>query len=157
MPKFNEIANCFNQKHFNETMKTLFEKHSDYLLSEITDLLYFEGISGNGTFLKTDKSESGKYYSNRTIVIKKEKGQPTDRVTLKDTGKFYKSYRFTPTLFGFEISANIKKENGTIFRNFKNQFGSYQKFYNAVTSIRWFELKKILDNKILPEFKEKIL
>lgn len=29
-------------------------------------------------------------YTDRTVAIKKTKGQPTDRVTLKDTGAFYK-------------------------------------------------------------------
>lgn len=29
-------------------------------------------------------------YAARTITIKKRKGQPTDRVTLRDTGAFYK-------------------------------------------------------------------
>ena len=29
-------------------------------------------------------------YTPRTVAIKKKKGQPTDRVTLKDTGDFYK-------------------------------------------------------------------
>lgn len=32
-------------------------------------------------------------YAAKTVAIKKRKGQPTDRVTLKDTGAFYRGIR----------------------------------------------------------------
>lgn len=32
------------------------------------------------------------HYSANTVAIKKRKGQPYDRVTLKDTGDFYRGY-----------------------------------------------------------------
>ncbi len=43
--------------------------------------------------LRADGSEITPSYSPLTIAIKEEKGQPTDRVTLKDTGDYYKAIR----------------------------------------------------------------
>lgn len=43
----------------------------------------FQGVNNKGKLIEPK-------YSKRTIAIKKKKGQPTDRVTLKDTGDFYK-------------------------------------------------------------------
>lgn len=40
--------------------------------------------------LRSDETEITPDYTDLTIQIKEEKGQPTDRVTLKDTGAFYK-------------------------------------------------------------------
>lgn len=44
----------------------------------------FQGRTSKGTQIKPK-------YRPRTIQIKKKKGQPTDRVTLKDTGDFHKA------------------------------------------------------------------
>ena len=41
--------------------------------------------------LRADDTEIEPAYKPFTIAIKKEKGQPTDRVTLKDTGEFHRS------------------------------------------------------------------
>lgn len=48
------------------------------------DQLYNQGIDANGNALPA--------YSATTVAIKRAKGQPTDRTTLKDTGEFYKSF-----------------------------------------------------------------
>lgn len=42
-------------------------------------------------------------YSRRTIQRKKKKGQPYDRVTLRDTGRFHKSLRVHYTADGFYV------------------------------------------------------
>lgn len=42
-------------------------------------------------------------YSKRTIQRKKKKGQPYDRVTLRDTGRFHKSLRVHYTADGFYV------------------------------------------------------
>ncbi len=39
--------------------------------------------------VKRDGNEIEPPYANLTVAIKQQKGQPTDRVTLKDTGAFY--------------------------------------------------------------------
>lgn len=40
---------------------------------------------------RSDGSEITPTYSDLTIILKEEKGQPSDRVTLKDTGDFWDS------------------------------------------------------------------
>ena len=58
----------------------------------------FSGIQSDG---KEIQRIGAKYkgYSPRTIAIKEKKGQPTDRVTLKDKGDFY-----------FEVFADARAE-----------------------------------------------
>lgn len=51
--------------------------------------LFDKGVDSKGRLL----DEIGGGYSPYTIELKKAKGQPTDRVTLKDTGDFYRSFK----------------------------------------------------------------
>jgi len=53
-----------------------------------TKQLYEQGEDSLGRSLET----IGGGYSPYTIEIKNRKGQPTDRVTLKDSGDFYQSF-----------------------------------------------------------------
>lgn len=61
------------EEAFNDTAREFVDKQRDQL---------FSGINAEG-----DQITPG--YSPRTVAIKKKKGQPTDRVTLRDTGEFY--------------------------------------------------------------------
>ena len=54
------------------------------------DQLYEKGIGSDG--IRLDEKR-GAGYSQLTIYLKNRKGQPTDRITLKDTGDFYRSFR----------------------------------------------------------------
>ena len=54
-----------------------------------TDQLFLKGEDSLGRKLE----DIGGGYSFYTISVKLEKGQPTDRVTLKDTGDFHGSFR----------------------------------------------------------------
>ena len=56
--------------------------NSKFILDENRSQL-FDGLDKEG---KEIVNEQGGKYSPTTIIIKKEKGQPTDRVTLRDTG-----------------------------------------------------------------------
>ena len=62
------------EEAFNETAKNFTDLQRDQL---------FSGINAEGDQITPE-------YSPRTIAIKKKKGQPTDRVTLKDKEDFYK-------------------------------------------------------------------
>lgn len=50
-------------------------------------------------------------YSPFTIQIKQAKGQPTNRVTLFDTGDFYASFKIIPEKGGFIIDSNPEKDD----------------------------------------------
>lgn len=54
---------------------------------QTSQLIY--GVNSKGQQL----DEVGGEYSPYTVMIKKEKGQITDHVTLKDTGRFYRSFK----------------------------------------------------------------
>lgn len=59
----------------------------DFILNMNKEQL-FAGENSLGVSLES----IGGGYSAFTIEVKKKKGQPTDRVTLKDTGEYYDSY-----------------------------------------------------------------
>jgi len=65
------------------------------------DQLYEKGIYRDGEKLDG--------YSPFTIHIKKQKGQPTNRTTLRDTGEFHESFYIEYTGDGFEIKASDPK------------------------------------------------
>lgn len=71
-----------------------------------TSQLFIKGEDSTGKEL----SKIGGSYSPFTIEEKKKKGQPTDRVTLKDTGDFYMSFEVIPFKGGFIIDANTIKD-----------------------------------------------
>lgn len=57
-------------------------------------------------------------YSPFTVEEKKKKGQPTNRITLKDTGEFYSSFNVVPYRGGFTIKANPIKEDSNLYDDF---------------------------------------
>ena len=83
------------------------------------DQLFDEGIDSLGDSLGE--------YSISTIegtssyLGKKAKGQPTDRITLKDTGKFYKTFKIEVKNDSFFINANPIKEDNNLFDDFGNE------------------------------------
>jgi hypothetical protein len=77
------------------------------------DQLFKDGIDKKGKKLKSHIAAAGGVYAASTIKYKERKGQPVDRVTLKDKGDFYESAKIDLDSDGFEIEANDEKE-GTI-------------------------------------------
>lgn len=57
-------------------------------------------------------------YSPFTVEQKKKRGQPTNRITLKDTGEFYNSFNVVPYRGGFTIKANPIKDDDNLFDDF---------------------------------------
>lgn len=82
----------------------------DVIVSAIADdQLYRRGINGRG-----EKIMSYAPYKPKTIQIKKKKGQPTTRVTLRDTGAFHNSMFVVFDAEGFYVTANDKKASKLI-------------------------------------------
>lgn len=87
----------------NEVFKLAFEdlKIKKYVIKLIQEQLYNDGENGNGQSL--GEYSKATIYGTSNFKGKIEKNQPYDRVTLKDTGAFYKSmqlirqnnYKFT--------------------------------------------------------------
>ena len=80
--------------------------------------LFKQGI--NALNVKLDTIGGG--YSDATIIGtsnfegKISKGQPTDRVTLKDTGEFYESFKITLNKDNFVISSDPMKDGTSLFQ-----------------------------------------
>jgi hypothetical protein len=70
-----------------------------------TEKQLFEGVNS----LNIELSTIGGGYSPTTIRIKESKGQPTDKVTLKDTSDFYKSFEVSISQGDLIIEADTIK------------------------------------------------
>lgn len=102
-----------------ELLEDIIRDKEDVIVSAIADdQLYRRGINGKG-----EKIMDYKPYTLRTIQNKKRKGQPTTRVTLRDTGAFHESMYVVFDSEGFYITASdektqdlVKKYGEEIFR-----------------------------------------
>ena len=82
------------------------------------DQLFEEGINALGVSLES----IGGPYTEATIhgipgvfKGKLDKGQPIDRITLKDTGDFYKTFKIVLGESSFQIEADGKKDGDNLF------------------------------------------
>lgn len=106
----------------------------DRIALEITSTLEFktlviklntEGLPTSQLFIRGEDStgkrldEIGGEYSPFTIQEKNKKRQPTNRVTLKDTGDFYMTFDVIPFKGGFIIEADTIKDG----RNLEDDWG----------------------------------
>ena len=86
-------------------LEDIIREKEDVIVSAIAnDQLYRRGINGKGK-----KIMEYAPYAERTIKIKKKKGQPTTRVTLRDTGDFHKSMFVVFDSEGFYVTASDDK------------------------------------------------
>ena len=104
--KLSKQIEKFRSLSENELMKYLSENQG--LKEEIIYLntygQLYEGIDSKGGSLGT--------YTPYTISIKERKGQPTDHVTLKDTGEFYSSFNVSLTSdYDLHITAQPIKDD----------------------------------------------
>lgn len=111
-----------------QSLKEEIENHEDILTDIIRTQLY-SGIDGYMREIRPP-------YAPRTIKIKQRKGQPTDRVTLRDTGEFYNSLRIEFDDSGFRIVSNddkakylIARYGGAILRIQNEDFTKFLRFY----------------------------
>lgn len=83
-------------------------KNTDMVVEFNTEGQLFElGQDESGALLEN----IGGDYATKTKLYKRQQGQPIDRVTLKDTGEFYRSFRAEVAYNGdIIINANTIKE-----------------------------------------------
>lgn len=124
-------------KYYNASLRNLvyrLRKYKDILEQELKEeimrneevitrmiaeeQLYDLGIEGRGIEIKSYAP-----YAPRTIKNKKRKGQPYDRVTLRDTGEFHRSLKVVFDDSGFYVTSTddkakylLEKYGKTIFR-----------------------------------------
>lgn len=102
--------------------------------------LYNRGINGRGV-----KIMSYRPYTPYTRQLKKEKGQPHARVTLRDTGLFHEWMYVEYTSEGFYITSEDIKTEGLV-----------EKYGPEIFRLTNQNLKDILDKHIRKELRKKI-
>lgn len=160
----NKLESLYNAvKTFN--IKTIINevlKHDDihkYLIELVQKRLYEKGTTAEGEKLRTDHGKSSwhggelGFYCKNTEKIKKRKSpkQPIDRVTLKDTGEFYDSFKTT-----FKNDLELSADFRDIYDNFQDSFNSEKDFEEAILDISDDE-KEILFDKMWPYIEEKTI
>lgn len=93
--------------------------NEDFILTMNADeQLYEDGINRVGVSI-----DDYAPYTMRTLAIKTEKGQPTDRVTLRDTGSFEQSFFIEFREDEFEIKASDFKAEKLVVKYRKQIMG----------------------------------
>jgi hypothetical protein len=153
---FDKILNYFEtfdfEKEVNKSVIAVESQAINYVEAQL-DL----GRDGNNTIIRTYKARTPNVYANYTISRKKDKGQPTDKVTLKDTGAFRNSLqieKFTtsddPVVYsdGWHIAGDnmeLISENLDLEPALQLNDANVKRVYT--------EMKKIIDNEINELFK----
>ena len=88
-------------------------------------------------------------YSAFTVEKKKDKNQPFDRITLKDTGEFYNSFVVVPYRGGFTIKANPIKEDSNLFDDFGADI-------IGLNEVNLQILRDVYKDKVLEEIRKRI-
>jgi len=116
---FTELKAIIKSININHLMKVFFSSNAGKakVIQLNQNQLYQKGIDAKGKVIKTYFAHSPNVYSNQTINIKREKGQKSNIVTLKDTGEFYRSFKSTADEEGINIEAEFNKQNGNIANN----------------------------------------
>ncbi len=117
------------------TVKEYTEKHKDLIDDLLENRLFNYGTYADGTKIKTFKAQDG-VYAPFTIGKKKEQGQPTDRVTLKDSGELYKSFKPEFGSSSFAIDYEDKKDDGNVSDNIPDLENAIQLGNKGLTVLR---------------------
>ena len=88
---------------------TTMKKYEPNVPGIIRDRLYTSGTYTTDKPIVTYFANTPRVYAHRTIDIKLDKGQPTDRVTLKDTGQFYGTIKATAGSDAYTVTGNTEK------------------------------------------------
>lgn len=85
----------------NEVVRDTFETYKDVIIDfQVNKQLFEKGQDSKGSIIRPA-------YKPITIKIKRQKGQPTDRVTWKDTGRLHHAVMVLPRENEVEIIANV--------------------------------------------------
>jgi hypothetical protein len=125
----------FERELFEAIELTL--RENEHIITEMNseDQLYEQGIDRFGTSIASYAP-----YSPITIEIKKAKGQPTGRVTLRDEGDFHLSFYIDFSKDGFEIKAGNWKTDSLV-----------KGYGEGILGLTDENFKDLADNYIAPE------
>lgn len=134
--------------------RALIESWEDIVLQSVKDaflkydFVILDYLTNKQWFQKGQKSDGGiikPAYSRITVKLKQRKGDPYDRVTLRDTGKLYRSI---DVIVGDR--AVILRINVDYYRKLELKYGK------KILGIQEQFLKEFCENYIMPEIKKNI-
>jgi hypothetical protein len=99
------------------SIEILVQKHALFIEQAIRTRLYDKGTYADGKKIKTFSATGSFVYSPFTVSIKEEKGQPIDRVTLKDSGELYETFNVDTGSSSFAVEFEDQKDDGDISDN----------------------------------------
>lgn len=136
------LVNRLESLDLDRVANAALQGQEDFIINLNTqDQLFEKGINSDGISLE----EIGGEYSPVTVQIKTEKGQPVDRITLKDTGEFYDTWVVRLGSKEFEIAANPLKDETNLF----DEWGE------EIVGLTDESLDKLI-NEILPKIQAEI-
>ena len=95
----------------NVVLESVKENEAEIIELNTEAQLFQKGIDREGQAI-------GPNYTPFTVSIKRSKGQPTDRVTLRDTGDFHKSFQISYENDAFDFFASDQKA-----KKLENKYG----------------------------------
>ena len=131
--KFDEILG-------KELVNEIMSHEKEIIEVVVQNQLYECGINGKGVEIMSYEP-----YRPRTIKNKQRKGQPYNRVTLKDTGEWYNSLRLVYDVDGFFITSTDEKNT-----YLKKKYGP------TILRLTNENLSMILNKYIRPNLKVKL-
>ena len=131
--KFDEILG-------KELVNEIMSHEKEIIEAVVQNQLFERGI--HGTVVEIMSYEP---YRPRTIINKQRKGQPYNRVTLKDTGEWYNSLRLVYDVDGFFITSTDEKNT-----YLKKKYGP------TILRLTNENLSMILNKYIRPNLKVKL-
>ena len=115
-------------------------------IEDTAEALKRENLQQMDAGQKADETEIYPPYAPLTIAIKRMKGQPTDRVTLKDTGSFYAGAYVIVTTDSVLTGSRDEKTVKLV-----------EKYGEAIFGLGGQFKKDYVNNALRPAFREKIL
>ena len=125
------------KKAFDEDLEKIFKSEMKYILKLQKDQLW-KGERGDGKRIVPE-------YAETTIKIKKSKGQPTNRVTLRDTGEFYS-----------EMDVDYSSKDFLIV-NYDEKFNKLEKKYTSEILGLNSESQDLLRERVKTKIEKRIL
>lgn len=142
---FNKQIGVINkfEANFFSLLKRTFDTYGFEIEEDIRDnQLYDKGIDGTGERI-TNKITGRSVYARFTIKLKSEKNQPTDRITLKDTGSFHRSIKLTAFSDHFEISSTDSKAPDLI-----------ETYGEDILKPTTDNMRNFIENNVIPDLKK---
>ncbi|QDP50440.1 MAG: hypothetical protein Unbinned5350contig1001_55 [Prokaryotic dsDNA virus sp.] len=130
------------ENSMNEIVLFAVKENEDFVLELNLEKQLYKGFKNNGDSVRPK-------YAPSTIKRKKRKGQPFDRVTLKDKGDFYEGFRVEYEEDSFIIYGDDEKTKYLIKRYGKEVFGLNDKSIGDLIEMIEEDFLKLVKIKLL--------